>query len=689
MLYLRYFTRAGLLFLLAAVFILNNSIAQKVYKISPYSFNKTYKGYIINNYIFISSGINLTCTGKLVSQYEKKISGNEKSCKKSSAEVQKGDTPKVLIAPKDLPGVQFGYSYYDLQSNASMSNRLAYYDYDGSKYLQAFWMADEDGLNGWPTRGTFYDVIDINNPDNFSPASLWVSRIENIRTGWCTMLQFKDGHAATPSHNPLDGDGDMKFTYNSTFGGSDWKTIIANPDRTLWPRAALDEKEYVHMIYTYDTANQVKNGQVGYKRSKDKGLTWEAEKLFTSADAFDGNMPDGTGADSYAIDSRDNLVAVAYRDGESNFVYRKSTDNGDTWAQPTVIFSPGHQIYYQLYNNGDGTVGFASDTVPTPGEQCDVIIDSQGRIHFVINIIPTYIHGNGRIENDQLVRIDDDTTYQSGSYFYYGLAYQYEGSQQPIMLFASPFKTSEPPPNTNASRYPFFFGHGFSRYPQLGLDENDNIYCAYSGIKGDDYLSMFVSTDSDDNPDQNIDLYYGHIYLTHKLNANDRGWSDPKDITPNAADCLFPSMLDEVIDGRMYFAYQADGTPGIHVSDLEIPQEMNYIMAAQYKVSDLNPSPIVGVEDNNNNIGTLYFNTIYPNPADNKVEVNFNIPASSKYEITISDLMGRAMKNIISGIGSEGLQSVKLNTADLPQGAYYCTINSNGQRATKIITIVR
>ena len=687
--FLRNFTRVGLLFLLAVVFILNNSIAQKIYKISPETYNKTHKGYIINNYIYISNEINLTSTGGLVSKYDNKISGNEKPGKKSSAIVQSGDTPKALIDPKNLPGVQFGYSYYDLQSNASMSNRLAYYDYDGSNYLQAFWMADEDGATNWPTRGTFYEVIDVSNPDKFSTAGLWTSRIEDIRTGWCSMLQFQDGHVATPSHNPLEGDGDMKFTYNSAFGETDWKTLVANSDRTLWPRAALDGNENVHMIYTYDTANSVKNGQVGYKRSKDKGLTWEAEKLFTSANAFDGNMPDGTGADSYAIDSRDNLVAVAYRDGDDNFVYRKSTDNGDTWTQPIIIFSPGHQTYYQLYDFGNGNVWFASDTVQTPGEQCDVIIDSQGKIHFVINIIPTYIHGNGRIENDQLVRIDDDTTSQTGQYYYFGLAYQYEGSQQPLMLLGSPFTTGAPPTNNNASRYPFFFGHGFSRYPQLGLDENDNIYCAYSGVKGDDYSSMFVSTDQDDNPDQNVDLYYGHIFLTHKLKDIDRGWSDPKDITPNAADCLFPSMLDEVIDGRMYFAYQADGTPGIHVSDLEIPQDMNYIMAAQYKVSDLNPSPYVGVEDNNNTIGSLYINTIYPNPADNKVDVNFYIPTSSKYEISISDLMGRVIKNITNSFGNEGLQSIKISTSDLPQGAYYCTISSNGQRAAKMITIVR
>ncbi|OGU13943.1 MAG: hypothetical protein A2X61_16465 [Ignavibacteria bacterium GWB2_35_12] len=106
-------------------------------------------------------------------------------------------------------------------------------------------------------------------------------------------------------------------------------------------------------------------------------------------------------------------------------------------------------------------------------------------------------------------------------------------------------------------------------------------------------------------------------------------------------------------------------------------------------VGNFDASSVLDVDESENTNSKLQITSIYPNPMDNGAEFNFNLPYDGKVEITICDLMGRTVKNVFNGSMGAGLRSVKLNTAGLPAGAYYCTITENGLRATKMITIVR
>lgn len=625
--------------------------------------------------------------------WQKTIVGTEFRQKDKKSDNALSGGSKITFDKSKLPGESVGFTYYDFQTNGAMPERLAYYDTGEEKIVQLFWMTDEVGDEGWTGRGTYFEMIDFSTPDEPIPIGIWSEegRLEgSTRTGWPSMSMFPNGAIATPTHDPTPGAGQVMFTRNTGFGEG-FQTTVLNKSRALWPRGVVDGKGYLHAIYTYDTANTKKEGQIAYVRSKDGGQTWSTEVLITGPDAFDGATTNGSGGDVYAMAARGDNVVIAYADTAQNFVFRKSTDAGDTWTRPAAILVANHQNYYKLADLTDGKIWFTSDTVFTPGRQLDIIIDSEGTTHFVCAIIPTYILGNGTVNNGELQRINEDTTWQSGIYTAVGLAYQYENSNQAGQLFANPVGVNGETlqGGTDAPyRLSRRWGSSYSEYPQLGLDAQDNIYCVYSGVKNGDFKSVYVDTSNppDGTGDEYNDCLFGHIYATHKLKG-DYTWSEPVNLTPDGADALFCTLNNDIINGRMLMAYSADGTPGDRVTNTELPQEETWVMAYAFDITKLNESPVASVDDNNNQ--NSFDVDIYPNPASNSASIKLeSTQPVSNVTVELYDILGQKISDVYNG-QVESSKLIALNLKNLPGGIYYCTVISNNQKITKKITVVK
>lgn len=67
---------------------------------------------------------------------------------------------------------------------------------------------------------------------------------------------------------------------------------------------------------------------------------------------------------------------------------------------------------------------------------------------------------------------------------------------------------------------------------------------------------------------------------------------------------------------------------------------------------------------------------IYPNPVSDTMTVTFSLEKPSEVEISLFDNLGR--KILSSGLPSlsEGKQVFEIDTRDIPEGLYYCKINS-------------
>ena len=69
-----------------------------------------------------------------------------------------------------------------------------------------------------------------------------------------------------------------------------------------------------------------------------------------------------------------------------------------------------------------------------------------------------------------------------------------------------------------------------------------------------------------------------------------------------------------------------------------------------------------------------------PNPFSNYFTVRFNLTQSSTVSINLYDGKGSLVKNIYSGKLSSGLQQMKVDGTNRPNGVYYCEVVINGKR---------
>ena len=69
-------------------------------------------------------------------------------------------------------------------------------------------------------------------------------------------------------------------------------------------------------------------------------------------------------------------------------------------------------------------------------------------------------------------------------------------------------------------------------------------------------------------------------------------------------------------------------------------------------------------------------NTIFPNPADNTIIIQFFLPSAGITKINLYSINGNNIKTLIEGFLEGGEQKIKLNVADLPSGTYMVQVSA-------------
>jgi len=90
----------------------------------------------------------------------------------------------------------------------------------------------------------------------------------------------------------------------------------------------------------------------------------------------------------------------------------------------------------------------------------------------------------------------------------------------------------------------------------------------------------------------------------------------------------------------------------------------------------------VGVKNVSGTISTV---SAYPNPANDKVAISFNLPNASNVNVTLNNTIGQVianqtLNNTISG-------KAEFNTSALPAGVYFYSIEANGQRSVGHVVV--
>lgn len=618
----------------------------------------------------------------------------------TSPVLRPASTPKVVALPQEDPrGAKVGMTYYDFQTNASMAKRVTYFEDGSDKYLQVIWMAAKDGTRdpvsrapGFNTsRGSHYNFLDVNDPDSPIPGIEDWKKIESQRAGWPSLVQFDDGSVGTPSHTPIYYFGNAGVGDDQFF---EFAQVSQPADSALWPRAAVDGENNVHLIYNRNIPGS--GTQVAYRRSTDRGSTWEPEILFTGPSAlvpsgFPSNLlstltRNGNGGDSYAITARGSNVVVAYSNAGLQIHTRKSTDYGRTWddAQSgwNIIFAGNYtMIDSTTYSNGD-SIELQSDTVASPSAHIALAIDSEGRAHYTVGQTVTYLIQKGATDPSQprsgiIYEVDDESLFRFAGVYYYK-----EGDT--VFYNVGPAGGGDwDGQGTIVSRRPY---SGASRYPSMGVDANDNIYLAYCSVKTGDVLPMQIDTTptySQTEPDTlvEVDGLYGHVYLTHKL-KNFPQWSAPKDATPSGVNSLFASVCDNVVNDRIYIAYSVSPLPGDRVTNVEtdaVPADI-YVMA--YPTSELNVVSSVGeTQELQADV------TIAPNPANERTRLHISSVTPGTMSVSVVTMHGERVMRSTSPT-AESVWDVEIPTQQLASGAYMIVIEQNGATVTQTLSVI-
>ena len=79
----------------------------------------------------------------------------------------------------------------------------------------------------------------------------------------------------------------------------------------------------------------------------------------------------------------------------------------------------------------------------------------------------------------------------------------------------------------------------------------------------------------------------------------------------------------------------------------------------------------------------------YPNPFNPITHIRFNIPETGNTKLTVYNMMGEAVANLVNGVVSAGGHTVSWNAANMPTGVYFYRMESGNFTQTRKLLLVK
>ncbi|MBK9732617.1 MAG: T9SS type A sorting domain-containing protein [Chitinophagaceae bacterium] len=553
---------------------------------------------------------------------------------------------------RDFTEAVIGTTFYDLQSNNAISDRLVYNSSTGT--VSAAWTFSAG--NQATDRGTGY---------NFYDGTAWgtqpTERVESERTGFTNICIPSSGIENVMAHNTTSFV--MQHSYRASAGTGAWTESLTDLENdavggNLWSKVATNGNN-VHLIsLTTPTGNggalyNGLNGTPMYYRSTDGGTTWDKTNV---------ELPDitsenyiGFAGDAYQIDANGNTVAIVVGGSISNDVLLyKSTDNGDTWTKTIVYQHPYFKFTDDTITdmNNDGV----ADSIRIADGSFAILVDNSGMVHLW--------WGDMFILND----IVGDAAYSY--YFTNALMYWDENMTDATMienLGSQDLDQSGYIEFNDIGTFPF---KGLTSYPSAAIDVNGNIYLSY----------MAVVENSSDPDGKSM----RHIYVSVSQD-NGESWADPIDVVSDEFAEGAYACLARTVDDNVRLIYQRDFCAGISTTsgnpdpcNAGVENEIVYV---SLPVFDLGID--VGVPGVNTSDASI---SVYPNPSTGFTTLAFNKLDQNDVSISVTNSIGRTVMT---------LNAVKVNNnktdldlSGMENGIYYVNIKSANSNTTIPLTLL-
>lgn len=600
----------------------------------------------------------------------------------------------VISRYDDLEDAETMYTYYDLQSNQYVANRM--YQLPNGNVAVTATMSHEANQTA-SDRGTGYNFY--NGEWNDMPET----RVEPYKTGWPSIARWGANGEILLCH----GNGHMQCFTREIAGEGEWQEMGALPD---YPEGYPYTTEYGTWprVVTCGENNNIIVAVAALQHSFKPAIdsTDVRTVMYRSEDATNWTISYGPladlptpyhignfSADDYALAANGNTVALLYSGCLTNSVWMfKSEDCGLTWNPTKVWEHPFEGVGLDEPGLDYGDTLF----MPMNGS---IVIDNNNVVHIALNTF------------EMAHQADDDPGYYT---YWYGRAVDgilyWNDTQDPIhdtehpeyigtiyeAHFAHPNQFHAArlwwpiadergfvhmlPDSTKWIGYiPMYEGYswdngmyfmsqteyvskfyGASGHPALSCDPAGNLACAFSSP----------------NVTRENGSYLRSIYVSYR-NAGNGYWEQIEDdITEDVmlmySECVFTISVPNTVNfGEYWFGYQADDQIGFYWGDKasQPSASENFIHVSKVFRGD-------AVEEGAQDV--VY--NIYPNPAKDYVVVSSAMDANAT--ITFVNLAGQTVKSFNKAL-TTGENTIRI---DLESGIYFCTVNANGfNKTVKVI----
>lgn len=315
----------------------------------------------------------------------------------------------------------------------------------------------------------------------------------------------------------------------------------------------------------------------------------------------------------------------------------------------------------------------------------DLIIDEDGTVHYVISAHPSFRRGfrptGAARSGDTLFAMYDANLFRQLGVYYGTLL-----SNQLIM--AAPAGGGEWNGEGLVVNRRVYVGPCAT--PQLGLDEEGNLYMVYASMKNGDTKDVSVEIGAvGSTRDTTVTGLNMHVYATRKLKANSR-WFTSVDLTPQGMNCQWSTLCNTVKDGIMYIGYAANTTPGDHVTNVLLPDEETDIYLYPLETSGLSSELFEPGTTSVQDLGSAVTNVaVAPNPAHSVALVRGVAVTDGEMRVSVVSTMGTTVWTSSTAATAGTEFAVSIPTATFAAGAYTVVLEQNGSRVSTMLSVVR
>lgn len=610
-----------------------------------------------------------------------------------------------------------GMTYYDLQTNGSMAPRIVAHN-DGS--VSAIWITNGSQSS---SRGTGYNYF---NGSSWINSSTSTSRIETTRTGWPAITCVGDAEIIA-SHNgssalvigirPNKGTGNWTFSTleGPSITGINNQGQLATSSALLWPSIASNGNT-IHLIactdsdtgFYYQGINTCLLYYRGTFNPSSNTISWESPRVVGNVTAAEAKRFSG---DSYALAAKGNTVAVVALPGSMSdaFIW-KSTDDGVNFTKTVFLESA-------IKNNNLSAM--RDTTLYLNDGSCAVAIGDDGNVHVSCGAY--------------LVTSDVDSG--DSWYWYPGVGYllYWNETQAPIM-YNNDKNYMQPEVLTAAGHtvierfnldcdtsiwgvsswdvnaYPSY-GVGPVSFPQL-VAEGGKVYITFCQLMEYPFI------------DANSSKYYRGVFAT-KSNNNGQSFGDISWLSYNNScyhlsdwslfpiedgttlqdimeyieiegESVFPSVAPNLVNGKLKMTWQQDFYAGSDIKELEnVSMSQNEssifyfeIDADEIGVYNKTTEVCQGLWQDHTGIDSRNLSDVkmYPNPAENVVNITFSAENAESGVLSVMNLMGQTVYTSNLEI-SEGANMITIPVRQFTSGVYMVTMRTNTGISTQKLIV--